>query len=142
MSRANKTYILVNVETGEAQKVPGNFRLQVNFQTHELVTEDTQEVILFSPTLMKYLQQLRDKSKGPINITNGHRQLKYNTKVNGSANSEHLTGHAVDITSANWSQEQLYKECIEVGGYFTNVAMNYPRHVHFGVKGFHRRVAK
>jgi uncharacterized protein YcbK (DUF882 family) len=142
MSRANKTYILVNVETGEAQKVPGNFRLQANFQTHELVTEDTQEVVLFSPTLMKYLQQLRDKSKGPINITGGQRQLKFNDKVGGSANSEHLTGHALDIASATWTQEQLYIECIEVGGHFTNVSMDYPRHVHFGVKGFHRRATK
>lgn len=47
------------------------------------------------------LQPIRDRYGKPIYVNSGYRSPALNKAVGGVANSEHLTGNAVDITSAN-----------------------------------------
>ena len=47
------------------------------------------------------LQPLRNHTGQPIRISSGYRCRRVNTQVGGAANSQHVTGNAVDIISAS-----------------------------------------
>lgn len=58
------------------------------------------------------LQPVRDKFGKPITVNSGFRCPALNRAVGGVATSEHLTGNAVDITSAD--NKALWKLIIEM----------------------------
>lgn len=45
---------------------------------------------------------------GPVVVTSGYRNHRLNEAVNGSADSRHLTGCAVDFTTANFAPEAVW----------------------------------
>lgn len=49
----------------------------------------------------KVADELRRLYAGPITVLNGYRPAAYNERVQGSPNSQHLTGRALDLTAAN-----------------------------------------
>ena len=54
------------------------------------------------------VRQLREKASQPIIINSGYRSPQLNRKVGGAANSNHLTGCAVDIRTNGMEQAICY----------------------------------
>jgi uncharacterized protein YcbK (DUF882 family) len=57
---------------------------------------DCNQVIVV-PALIEVLEDLREFSGVPIQITSGYRCAKHNAAVGGKPNSAHLTGEAADF---------------------------------------------
>jgi len=141
MNRKNMQYMVVNVETGETRRLLGNSLLEKdcpNFQVYEFVSTNKSEIVLYSPTLLKYLQHLRNEFKRAVVITSAHREIAFNESVDGYEDSEHLYGLAVDFRMYGIEIERLANACINLGGYYCNVG-KYSNWVHFGISGYHRR---
>ncbi len=58
--------------------------------------------------LCVWLEVLRDKVGQPIIINSGYRSPQLNRKVGGAANSNHLTGCAVDIRTSGYEQAIVF----------------------------------
>lgn len=82
-------------------------KLTRNFSEKELQCPCCEECEM-SPVLLTRLQALRDII-GPINITSGFRCEEQNKKVNGSEDSQHLKGNAVDIKISHMTSEDRYE---------------------------------
>jgi len=65
------------------------------------------------PTLVIFLQKVRNDIKRPIIILSGCRCPDYNLLVGGTPNSFHTQGKAADIYSPNVSFTILYLACEE-----------------------------
>lgn len=139
MKRIDKEYIIINADNCKMERVMGNHHLSANFQVYEFVSTDSSQIMLYSQKHVNMLQALRDYYDKPVNITSGHRELELNYKENGYIDSEHLYGYATDLYVAGVTPLELWHKCIIIGGHFCNV-QRYKNHVHFGTKGFHRRV--
>lgn len=60
--------------------------------------------------LCKYcLEPLGELLNESIYISSGYRCFELNKKVNGSKNSQHITGCAADIKVKGWNTESLYQ---------------------------------
>ena len=139
MNRRDKYYIIVNVDNGKTEKVNGSFGLAENFEVHEFVTQDDQEIVLYSKRHVDLLQAIRDFYQKPLTITSGNRMIEFNDSLpNSSSNSEHLHGYATDIKIQGVTPLELWHKCVLFGGYKCNVGL-YEKHVHFGTMGYHRR---
>lgn len=57
--------------------------------------------------LAKNLQVLRDYLKKPITINSGYRSPKYNAKIGGVKNSQHLKGKASDIVVKGMTPKEV-----------------------------------
>ena len=57
--------------------------------------------------LAKNLQVLRDAIGKPITINSGYRSPKYNAKIGGVKNSQHLRGTAADIRVSGMTPKEL-----------------------------------
>jgi hypothetical protein len=55
----------------------------------------------------EFLQPLREKINKPIVITSGYRSERLNDEINGSENSQHCKGEAVDIECFGMTNKQL-----------------------------------
>lgn len=64
--------------------------------------------------VLSYCQHIRETMKIPIFINSGFRCEKHNKEIDGNPNSLHLTGKAVDISTARMSGEQKF-ELVELG---------------------------
>jgi uncharacterized protein YcbK (DUF882 family) len=138
MNRREKRYVIVNVDTGEVQRVLGSFSLSENFEVWEFVSTDKSETVLYSQRLVNILQAMRDFYKRPVDIISGHREIELNEEHDGYVDSEHLYGYAVDIKIQGVTMLELWHKCILFAGYISNVGM-YKTHVHLGIQGYHRR---
>lgn len=78
-----------------------------NFQPHEFRCKDGSAYMVIQTELLDALQELRGKLKRPIHINSGFRTVKYNTKVGGKPNSQHLLGKAADIVVTGVTTSQL-----------------------------------
>jgi uncharacterized protein YcbK (DUF882 family) len=76
-------------------------KLTKNFSLEEFKCKDGSDIpnnVLSNITeLAKNLQVLRDALNKPISITSGYRSPKYNAKIGGVKNSQHVKGTASDI---------------------------------------------
>lgn len=84
-------------------KKDGKEKVSENFKVREFRCRDGADEILIDEKMVVLLQKMRDKF-GLINITSAYRTKKYNKKVGGVSNSQHLYGKAVDITIRNNSR--------------------------------------
>lgn len=82
-------------------------------------------VDLIDSHLMYRLQGLRDAFGLPLHINSGYRCRAHNDAINGSVNSQHLYGKAVDISTKNLSGAEKYRllQLIMRLGTFTGVGI-------------------
>ena len=71
-----------------------------NIPSHEAIANLT--------NLSKWLEVLRECAGTPIIINSGYRSPQLNRKIGGAANSNHLTGCAVDIRTSGMEQAICY----------------------------------
>ena len=70
----------------------------------EVYNIPSHEAIANLKRLTKWLEVLRMRAGTPIRINSGYRSPQLNKKIGGVANSNHLTGCAVDIRVENMEQ--------------------------------------
>ena len=91
-------------------------RLSPHFTLGEMTTSNHKEVynipsheaIANLKRLCGWLEVLRERYGEPIHINSGYRSPQLNRKIGGAANSNHLTGCAVDIRVAGMEQAFRY----------------------------------
>ncbi|MBP3246925.1 MAG: hypothetical protein J6M36_03470 [Prevotella sp.] len=74
----------------------------------EVYNIPSHEAIANLANLCTWLEVLREKVSQPIIINSGYRSPQLNRKVGGAANSNHLTGCAVDIRTNGMEQAIEY----------------------------------
>ena len=70
----------------------------------EIYNVPTHEAIANLKRVCEWLEVLRKRYNAPIIINSGYRSPQLNKKIGGVANSNHLTGCAVDIRVENMEQ--------------------------------------
>ena len=91
-------------------------KLSPHFTLGEMTTSNHKEVynipsheaIANLKRLCGWLEVLRERYGEPIHINSGYRSPQLNRKIGGAANSNHLTGCAVDIRVAGMEQALRY----------------------------------
>ena len=91
-------------------------KLSPHFTLGEMTTSNHKEVynipsheaIANLKRLCGWLEVLRERYGEPIHINSGYRSPQLNRKIGGAANSNHLTGCAVDIRVAGMEQAFRY----------------------------------
>jgi len=61
-----------------------------------------------TPELVQTFQALRDYLGRAVHVSSGNRCVQHNTRVGGSARSEHMSGNALDIFVNGLSKRQLF----------------------------------
>jgi zinc D-Ala-D-Ala carboxypeptidase len=86
------------------------------------------------------LQPLRDRLQHPIRITSGYRCPKLNRLVNGSLNSQHMTGQAADIKINGMSPAEVVAFIIAENIEFDQLINEFDQWTHVSFrKGNNRR---
>lgn len=80
------------------------------------------------------LQPLRDEAEAGIYISSGYRPLELNTKIGGSATSEHMNGNAADLTVTGQTPIQTAELIVEMELPFDQVIHEFGKWVHLGVR--------
>ena len=70
----------------------------------EVYNIPSHEAIVNMKRLCQWLEVLRERAGTPIRINSGYRSPQLNKKIGGVANSNHLTGCAVDIRVSGMEQ--------------------------------------
>ena len=91
-------------------------KLSEHFTLGEMIVSNHKEVynipsheaIANLANLSKWLEVLRERAGTPIIINSGYRSPQLNRKIGGAANSNHLTGCAVDIRTSGMEQSICY----------------------------------
>ena len=74
----------------------------------EVYNVPSHEAIANLKRLCTWLEVLRLRAGNPIRINSGYRSPQLNKKIGGAANSNHLTGCAVDIRTSGMEQAICY----------------------------------
>jgi len=117
-------------------KVINDIQLSKNFKLSEFVCPDGSGEVLLDAELVNKLQKLRDKVGKPIKVHSGYRNPKYNTRIGGAKESQHMQGKAADITVQGYTPEQVAKLAEEVG--FDGIGL-YKTFCHVDVRGHNAR---
>ena len=98
------------VQLNNDAKISPNFKLGefTRSKYPEVYNIPSHEAIANMKRLCVWLEVLRDKVGHPIVINSGYRSPQLNRKVGGAANSNHLTGCAVDIRTSGYEQAICY----------------------------------
>lgn len=76
------------------------------------------------------LEPLRDKLKKSIFISSGYRCQQLNGLIGGAKNSQHITGHAADISVKGMNVELLFQTIIESKLVFDQLIQEFDSWVH------------
>jgi hypothetical protein len=74
----------------------------------EVYNIPSHEAIANLKRVCEWLEVLRERAGTPIIINSGYRSPQLNRKIGGAANSNHLTGCAVDIRTSGMEQAICY----------------------------------
>lgn len=79
-----------------------DLQVRKNFKLKELANNKADQVVKLVVSermflFMDMIQELRDKTGKPINVSSWYRTKSYNQKIGGSRNSLHLDGLAMDF---------------------------------------------
>jgi uncharacterized protein YcbK (DUF882 family) len=88
--------------------------------------------------LAQNLQVLRDTASSRIRITSGYRSPKYNKRVGGAGESQHVYGRAADIQVDGLKPKEVYNliEQLIADGKMKQGGLGlYPTFVHYDVRG-------
>ena len=98
------------VQLNSKAKLSEHFTLgEMTVSNHkEVYNIPSHEAIANLANLSKWLEVLRERVGTPIIINSGYRSPQLNRKIGGAANSNHLTGCAVDIRTSGMEQAICY----------------------------------
>ena len=98
------------VQLNSKAKLSEHFTLgEMTVSNHkEVYNIPSHEAIANLANLSKWLEVLRERAGTPIIINSGYRSPQLNRKIGGAANSNHLTGCAVDIRTSGMEQAICY----------------------------------
>ena len=98
------------VQLNSKAKLSEHFTLgEMTVSNHkEVYNIPSHEAIANLANLTKWLEILRKTRGEPIVINSGYRSPQLNRKIGGAANSNHLTGCAVDIRTSGMEQAICY----------------------------------
>ena len=121
-------------------------KLTKNFSLEEFKCKDGSDIpnnVLSNITeLAKNLQVLRDTINKTISITSGYRSPKYNAKIGGVKNSQHVKGTASDIQIKGMTPKEValvIEELIESGKMKQGGIGVYPNFTHYDIRGVKAR---
>jgi len=121
-------------------------KITENFSVAEFDSKDGSimptDVLKNIIALAKNLQVLRDKIGKSITVNSGYRSKKYNKRIGGVANSQHLTGKASDITVAGRTPKQVaevIEQLITEGRMAQGGIGIYPTFTHYDIRGIRSR---
>jgi uncharacterized protein YcbK (DUF882 family) len=113
-------------------------KITTNFSLEEFNCKDGSEmpndVMINIIKLAKNLQVLRDSVGKTITITSGYRSPKYNLKIGGAKDSQHIKGTAADIKVKGMTPKEVAKviEGLIANGKMTQGGIGiYPSWVHY-----------
>ncbi len=98
------------------------------------------EYIRLSPSLVRALEEIRERAGRPVTVTSGYRPPAYNREIGGVSNSTHIDGLAADIYCDGLTTEQLHDICEQVIGPRGGVGY-YPKSgfIHVDLRGYEAR---
>lgn len=121
-------------------------KITKNFSLEEFKCKDgsdiPNDVIPNIIELANNLQVLRDAIGKPITINSGYRSPKYNTKIGGIKNSQHVKGKASDLRVAGVTPKELaliIEGLIEQGKMKQGGIGVYPTFTHYDIRGVKAR---
>ena len=117
-------------------------RLTKNFTLDEFKCKDGTEVpVVFLKNvqlLAENLQVLRDHLNVPIDLSSGYRTPEYNKKVDGEDQSLHLVAKASDITTRDFTPDEIadtIEKLIQEGKMKQGGLGRYNGFTHYDVRG-------
>jgi len=116
-------------------------KLTENFSLHEFDCKDgtyiPNDILPNVIELAQNLQVLRDYIKKSIFITSGYRSPKYNKRIGGVSNSQHLKGKASDLQVKGMKPKELasiIEKLIKEGKMKQGGIGVYPNFVHYDIR--------
>lgn len=121
-------------------------KLTENFSLQEFACKDgsgfPNDVLNNIIELAKNLQALRNHIGKSITVNSGYRSLKYNERIGGVKNSQHVKGKASDLAVAGMNPKQV-AEAIELlisqGKMKQGGIGVYPTFTHYDIRGIKAR---
>lgn len=117
-------------------------KITKNFNLEEFKCKDGGDIpnsaLLNIVELARNLEVLRTAINKPITITSGYRSPKYNTKIGGVKDSQHLRGTAADIKVVGMTPKEValvIEGLIESGKMKEGGVGVYPSWVHYDHRG-------
>ena len=121
-------------------------KLTTNFSLEEFKCKDgsdiPNDVLPNIIELAKNLQVLRDYLGKSITINSGYRSPKYNAKIGGVKNSQHVKGKAADIVVKGMTPKEValvIEGLIEKGKMKQGGLGIYPNFMHYDIRGVKAR---
>jgi uncharacterized protein YcbK (DUF882 family) len=121
-------------------------KITTNFSLEEFKCKDgsdiPNDVLKNIIELAKNLQVLRDAIGKSITINSGYRSPKYNAKIGGVKNSQHVKGKASDLRVSGMTPKELaliIEGLIEQGKMKQGGIGIYPNFTHYDIRGVKAR---
>jgi uncharacterized protein YcbK (DUF882 family) len=117
-------------------------KITTNFNLEEFNCKDgslmPNTVMINIIKLAKNLQVLRDYLGASITVNSGYRSPKYNAKIGGVKNSQHLLGNASDLMVKGFTPKQVaeaIEKLIKEGKMQEGGIGVYPTFTHYDIRG-------
>ena len=117
-------------------------KITTNFSLEEFKCKDGSDIpnsaLLNITELARNLEILRTAINKPIQITSGYRSPKYNAKIGGVKDSQHLRGTAADIKVKGMTPKEV---ALVIEGLIESKKMKeggigvYPTFTHYDIRG-------